>query len=228
MIEHIPNKVENAFFYFHSAGESSDEFQPFLKKMVHSLPNTYIWAGDGFISGAPLMEKNAHYGDSKENYWFMFPMQDASSQKSFIANSSAMGASLISAGSFMNYFVDQTAIRFNLPIEKIILSGFQHGSSLALAASMMRRKEPFKKVILFEPYLLEAYYLGKEIIGNETEVICIENKHIQERAYNWIGNNTTDEMIKFGLNVSSIVLERGEEKLDILMIDETIKIINEQ
>ena len=78
MIEHIPEKVDKAFLYFHSAGASSAETRAFLPLLIESLPNTYIWAGDGVISKSPLMRQGLHYGKDSKRYWFTFPMQDAS------------------------------------------------------------------------------------------------------------------------------------------------------
>ena len=225
MIEHIPQDVENVFLYLHSAGTNSIQLQPFLSILKSQLPNTYIWAGDGVISGSPSMEHGTFYGDSANRYWFMFPVQDSSSQESFDRNSEAMGASLLSAGAFLNRFIDQIKDRFNLSTKNIFLSGFQHGSCLALATSMMRKTDPFRYVILFEPYILESYYLQKEFIQKETTIICIENQYIRNRVKNWINIETDKEFEKYGLNVKSIVLKEGAEKLDMDMLNEAIKIL---
>jgi len=225
MIEHVPEKVRSAFIYLHSAGVDSQELAPFLPQLIEDLSNTYIWAGDGAISGSPLMNSGAYYGDGEKRYWFMFPMQDASSQKSFQQNSQAMGASLLCSGAFLNSFVDRIMERFDLPASKIVLSGFQHGSCLALAAAMMRKTEPYRFTILFEPYILEAYYLEKESIQAETTVVCIENKYMRKRVKDWLNIETDQEFKKFGMNVTSIVLNGEAEKIDAMMIDEAIKIV---
>jgi hypothetical protein len=52
MIEIIPNDVDTAFIYFHTARSTGDEIVPFLDELQTELPNTYIWAGDGYIEGA--------------------------------------------------------------------------------------------------------------------------------------------------------------------------------
>lgn len=223
MIEIIPEKVERAFLYFHSAGTNSVEFEPYLETVKRLLPNTYIWIGDGHISGSPLLYNNSYYGDSEERYWFMFPMQDASSRESFYQNREAMGASLMSAGSFVNSIVDQVKSRFNLSTDKITLSGFQHGSSLVLSTAMMRKNDPFKSIILFEPYLLEAFCFESEPILKETKVICVENSFIRNRTYNWLGIYTDAEFQKMGFEVKSIVTEEGDNKLDKLMVEEALK-----
>jgi predicted esterase len=225
MIEHIPKKVRSAFIYLHSAGVGSKELSPFLPKLIEDLPSTYIWAGDGVISGSPLMYNGAYYGDCDKRYWFMFPMQDASTPKSFQQHSEAMGASLLSSGAFLNSFVDRIMERFSLPTNKIVLSGFQHGSCLALAASMMRKTNPYRFTILFEPYILEGYYLEKESIQAETNVVCIENQYMRNRVKNWINIETDKEFKKFGMNVTSIVLDGEEEKIDAMMINEAVKIV---
>ena len=152
-------------------------------------------------------------------------MQDAATQKSFQQHSEAMGASLLSSGAFLNRFVDQIKEKFGLPTNRIVLSGFQHGSCLALTASMMRKTDPFSTTILFEPYILEGYYLEKEPVQAETTVVCIENQYMRNRVKNWINTETNKEFKKFGMNVISIVLDREEEKLDIIMIKEAVKVV---
>lgn len=222
MIEIIPDKIDNAFLYFHSAGNNSKEFKPFLEEFIEKMPNTYIWIGDGNISFSPLMFRGACYGDSDKKYWFMFPMQDASSQKSFLENNEAMGASLLSAGSFVNNLVDQIKNRYKLSADKIVLSGFQHGSSLALSSAMMRKHDPFKYVILFEPYLLEAYYLNNENIIKDTTIICVENNHIRNRTFKWIGIYTDIEFSKMGLKVKTVTVDKGDEKLNQKMVNSAL------
>ena len=227
MIEYVPERVHSAFLYLHSAGVDSKELAPFLPKLIDDLPNTYICAGDGVISSSPLMNSGTYYGDSDKRYWFMFPMQDATTQKSFQQHSEAMGASLLSSGAFLNRFVDQIKERFGLPTNKIVLSGFQHGSCLALTASMMRKTDPFITTILFEPYILEGYYLEKDPVQAETNVVCIENQCMRKQVQNWINVETDREFKKFGMNVTSIILDEGEEKLDIMMIKKAVKVLQE-
>ena len=94
MIEHIPGQVDRALLYFHSAGESAEQIRPFLPQLIEGLPTTYLWAGDGVISGTPLMRQGLYYGGGARRYWFTFPMQDASSPDSFAAHTEAMGAAL--------------------------------------------------------------------------------------------------------------------------------------
>ena len=227
MIECIPKTIKKAILYLHSAGTNSMELKPFLSKMEEELPDTYIWAGDGVICGSPLMNHRSFYGVSKKRYWFMFPMQDSSTQKSFYENKEPMGASLLSGGAFLNRYVDIIKKRFNIPTKNIVLAGLKHGSCLALTASMMRRDDPFSKVILFEPFLLESYYLKNEFIQKETEVICIENQFIRNKVKNWLNIDTNEELKKMGLNVKKIILNEGEEKLDMNMIDEAINILKQ-
>lgn len=225
MIEHIPKNIKNAFIYLHSADTNSKELKPFMTNLIEKLPNTYIWAGDGFISGSPLMNDGTFYGQAEKKYWFMFPMQDNCTENSFAVNSEAMGASLLSAGAFLNNIIDQIKNKYSLSADKIIISGFQHGSCLALASSMMRKDDPLKYVILFEPYILEGYYLQKEFIQKKTTVVCIENNHILKKVKNWIQIETSEEFKKYGMNIQSIILNEGEEKLDQSMFDEAIKIV---
>jgi predicted esterase len=227
MIEHVPGEVRSALLYLHSAGVDSKELSPFLPKLIEELPNTYIWAGDGLLSGSPLMNHGAYYGDSDRRYWFMFPMQDASTPKSFRQHSEAMGASLLSSGAFLNHLVDRIGEKLSLPTSKIVLSGFQHGSCLALSAAMMRKTNPYRFTVLFEPYILEGYYLEKENVQAETNVVCIENRYMRARVRNWIHIETHKEFKKFGMNVTSIVVDGEEEKLDALMIDEVAKIVQQ-
>ena len=175
MIEYIPDRVDQALLYFHSAGTSAEEIQPFLSGLIENLPNTYIWAGDGVISQSPLMRQGLHYGTSSKHYWFTFPMQDASSPESFAAYVEAMGATLTCAGAYVNVLVDQILARFHLGAEQVVLCGIQHGSCLALAAAMMRVDDPYAVTILIEPYILEGYYLKDELQKPQTTVICLEN-----------------------------------------------------
>ena len=149
MIEQISEQVNNAFLYFHSAGKSSDEIKPFIPELLESLPNTYIWAGDGVISGSPLMRQGLHYGNDTKRYWFTFPMQDASSPESFASNIEAMGATLTCGGAYVNALVDQIMTRFQIMAKNVILCGFQHGSCIALAASMIRINLPSYSSLIF-------------------------------------------------------------------------------
>ncbi len=192
MIEHIPEQVNAAFLYFHSAGTSSDEFAPFLPHLVEQLPNTYIWAGDGVIGRSPLMHQGSHYANDTKRYWFTFPMQDASSPESFAANTEAMGAVLTCAGCYVNALTDQVMARFQLPAERVVLSGFQHGSCVALAAAMVRRDDPYTLAIIFEPYILEGYYLKDEQSLPATTVVCIDNQHIRQRTIKWLQFDTVE------------------------------------
>ncbi len=225
MIEHIPEQVKNAFLFFHSAGESSAQFKPFLPHLIDCLPNTYLWAGDGVISGSPLMRQGLHYGPDPRRYWFTFPMQDASSPESFAQHREAMGATLLCSGAYINALADQIMERFGLAAEDVVLAGFQHGSSAALSASMMRRGDPYAFTILFEPYILEAYYLQQEAALPPTTVVCIDNEHIRTRTQQWIHIETDREFQSYGMNTRRITLEGGSDDLDAAMMEEAIKIL---
>lgn len=227
MIEIIPENVKGAFIYFHSAGQTSEELRPFLEIIRTGLPDTYIWAGDGFISDSPLMFQGANYGNSAKRYWFMFPMQDACTGESFRKNKEAMGASLLSAGAFANNMIDQIRKRFDLSGDSIILSGFQHGSSLALATAMMRTADPFKYAVLFEPFLLEAYYLDKEAVNRTTEILCVDNEHIRKRTYGWFGLNTDEKFGEMGMTVRSFTVRGGDDTLSPAMMESACRFIRE-
>lgn len=225
MIEHIPEHVETALLYFHSAGTTSDEFAPFLPHFIESLPHTYIWAGDGVISGSPLMRQGMHYGNAQKRYWFTFPMQDASSPESFAANVEAMGATLMCGGAYVNALVDQVMPRFALTADKVVLCGFQHGGCIALAAAMLRIHDPFTFTILLEPYLLEAYYLKDETTLPKTTVVCIENQHIRERTRNWLHVETDQELQSYGIATQQITVHDGGDAVDADMMNEVIRIM---
>lgn len=227
MIEHVPQQVETAFLYFHSAGVTSDELKPFLPQLIESLPNTYIWAGDGVIGGAPLMRQGLHYAHDPKRYWFTFPMQDASSPESFASHVEAMGAALSCAGAYVNALVDQIMARFQFPASKVVLAGFQHGSCVALAASMMRKNDPHAACILFEPYILESYYLKTEAPLPGTIVVCIDNQHIRQRTWNWIHIETDKVFQSYGMNVQAITVEAGGDHLDAAMMEEAIQIMKQ-
>jgi predicted esterase len=225
MIEHIPEHVKTALLYFHSAGTTSDEFAPFLAQFTEQLPTTYLWAGDGVISGSPLMRHGGHYGNAPKRYWFTFPMQDASTQESFAANTEAMGAALMCGGAYVNALVDQVMARFKLTAGKIVLCGFQHGGCLALSTSMMRIHDPFAFTILLEPYLLEAYYLKDEDTLPNTTVVCIENQHIRERTRNWLHVETEQELQSYGIATKQITVADGGDAVDAPMMNEVINIV---
>lgn len=225
MIEHIPEQVDNAWLYFHSAGESSEQIRPFLPRLIECLPTTYLWAGDGVISGSPLMRQGLHYGDDAKRYWFTFPMQDASSPESFAGHVEAMGATLSCGGAYVNALADQIMARFGISAGKVVLCGFQHGGCIALAASMMRKKDPYAVTIVFEPYLLEAYYLQHEADLPPTKVVCIDNQHIRNRTRAWMNIETDQEFQSYGMVTQSITLEDGGDNLDAAMMEEAIKIM---
>jgi predicted esterase len=225
MIEHIPEQVENALLYFHSAGVSSEQLRPFLPDLIAGLPRTYLWAGDGVISGSPLMRQGLHYGEDARRYWFTFPMQDASSPESFARHVEAMGAALSCGGAYVNALADQIMARFRLPARRVILCGFQHGSSIALSAAMLRRKDPYALTILFEPYILEAYYLKEEANLPRTTVVCIDNEHIRARTRAWINIETDREFQSFGMVTRAITVKGGGDPLDAAMMQAAIQVV---
>lgn len=225
MIEHIPRQVNSALLYFHSAGTSSEEIIHFLPHLAESLPHTYIWAGDGVISKSPLMRQGLFYGEDAKHYWFTFPMQDASSPESFANNVEAMGATLSCAGAYVNALADQIMERFHIPAKQVILSGFQHGSCVALAASMLRLYDPYAFTILFEPYILESYYLKDELSLPKTTVYCIDNQHIRTRTQNWMQVETDKQFASYGIAVQNITVAEGDDHLNEAMVNETIKIV---
>ena len=225
MFEHIPEQVNSAFLYFHSAGTTSAEIEPFLPLLLENLPSTYIWAGDGVIGGSPLMRQGLHYGNDPKRYWFTFPMQDASSPESFASHTEAMGAALTCAGAYVNALVDQIMARFQLAAKNVVLCGFQHGSCAVLAASMIRLHDPYRFTILLEPYLLESYYLKDELTLPATTVICIDNQHIRQRTRDWINIETDKEFRTYGIVTQQITALEGGDNLDSLMMNEALKIV---
>ncbi|MBN1965116.1 MAG: hypothetical protein JW910_10750 [Anaerolineae bacterium] len=225
MIEHIPAQVHSALLYFHSAGESGAQFEPFLPQWIERLPNTYLWAGDGVISGSPLMRQGSHYGEDDRRYWFTFPMQDACSQESFAAHIEAMGATLTCGAAYVNRIADQVMARFQLPAANLVLCGFQHGGSMALAASMLRKHDPYACAIVFEPYLLEAYYLQHEDNLPPTTVVCIDNAAIHQRTCEWLKAETTEVLRSYGINIRQITVATGDDRLDTAMMSEAIRIM---
>ncbi len=227
MIEQVPQQIDNALLYFHSAGVTSAEIEPFLPRLIQKLPNTYLWAGDGVMSGAPLMRQGMQYGSDPKHYWFSFPMQDASSPESFAANVEAMGATVSCAGAYVNALTDQVMARFSRPAKRVVLAGFQHGSCVALAAAMLRRSDPYAFTLLLEPYLLEAYYLRDEAVKPATTVVCIDNQQIRNRTRQWLGIETDREFAGFGINTRAITVASSSDKLDSAMIDQAVKIMYE-
>lgn len=228
MIEHIPEHVENALLYFHSAGTSSAQITPFVPKLIQHLPHTYIWAGDGVISDSPLMRQGLYYGhDTAKRYWFTFPMQDASSAESFASHIEAMGATLTCAGAYVNALADQIMARFQLTAQNVVLCGFQHGSCVALAAAMLRIHDPYAMAILFEPFLLESYYLKEERTLPKTTVVCIDNQHIRARTQNWLHLGTDEVFQSYGMVTQRITVNGGDDTLDAQMMQEAIILLKQ-
>ena len=55
MVEIIPGKLKTTLIHIHSTDTNSDESKPSINMRKKELRSTYIWAGDGFLSGLPLM-----------------------------------------------------------------------------------------------------------------------------------------------------------------------------
>lgn len=218
MIEHIPERVDRALLYLHSARASSAQLRPFLPLLIEGLPNTYIWAGDGVIGGAPQMRQGLRYGGDGPRFWFTFPMQDAATPESFAVNVEAMGATLACCGAYVNAMADQVMARFGIPAQRVVLAGFQHGSCAALAAAMVRFGDPYAVTVLFEPYALETYYLKDELALPPTTVYCIENEHIRARTRNWIGIETDVVLGSYGIATQQITVPGGGDALDEAMV----------
>ncbi len=223
MIEIIPTKMDSALILLHSADHNANQFLPFIEFLQEKLPNTYIVAEDGPIAGSPVVQDGMFYGNADKRYWFMFPMKDACSKESFIHNKVAQGASLMSAASYLNNYIDSLSKKISVPHENIVLCGFQHGSCVALSAAMMKRNKTFKKVILIQPYLLEALYLEDEHITDTTKVICIENEYMRKKTYDWIQIYTDEEMRKLKLNIESVITKNGSEEITKEILQEVVK-----
>ncbi len=226
MIEIIPNSVDSAFLYFHTRRSSGAEIAPFLGEIQKELPATYVWAGDGPIEGKlddPQMGRTVNHGTSPERYWFVFPMQ-SSTKEGFETAREAMGAVLATSGGYANVLVDQLKARFKLPASRIVLCGHQHGACVALATAMMRRDDPFKSVILFDPWPLETLYLQNEGGLPQTKVVCIDNLWVRDRE-NQRGNEMPLYQVfqAYGMNAEGITLPQGEGVPDGFMFREAMR-----
>jgi hypothetical protein len=181
MIEITPKVVDTAFLYFHTRCSSGNEIAPFADFLRKELPNMYVWAGDGPIEGEiqdPVMGKAVAYDSaSSQRYWFVFPMQ-SSTAEDFSAATGAMGAVLATSGGYVNQFVDQVIARFQISTSRVVLCGHQHGACVALAAAMMRRADPFKLAVLFDPWPLETLYTrySKNMESTPTASPCPSDK----------------------------------------------------
>ncbi len=226
MIEIIPEKIDSAFLYFHTRRSCGDEMAAFLPDLRRELPSTYLWAGDGPIEGKtddPIMRGAVNHGTSSERYWFVFPMQ-TSTAEAFQAASEAMGAVLATAGGYANALADQIMARFQLPAERVVLCGHQHGACVALAAAMMRRDDPFKLTILFDPWLLETLYLKNEEDLPQTKVLCIDNLWVRERERQRGAEKPLFQAFQqYGMNAEGITLTEGEGKPDGFMFREAVQ-----
>jgi hypothetical protein len=226
MIESIPEKIDAAFLYFHTRRSAGDEITPYLEEIQKEMPTTYLWAGDGPIEGKlddPVMGRAVNHGITSEHYWFVFPKQ-GSTAEAFQAASEAMGAVLVTAGGYANALVDQTKARFHLPASRVILCGHQHGACLALASAMMRREDPFKLTILFDPWPLETLYLQNEHELPQTKVICIDNLWVRERERQRGATKPLYQVFQqYGMNTEGVTLAEGEDKPDEHMFREAVK-----
>ena len=158
MIEHIPERVDRALLYLHSARASSAQLRPFLPLLIEGLPNTYIWAGDGVIGGAPQMRQGLRYGGDGPRFWFTFPMQDAATPESFAVNVEAMGATLACCGAYVNAMADQLMARFGIPAQRVVLAGLLHGSCASPSAALAPFLPPFVVTVPFVPFPPATYH----------------------------------------------------------------------
>jgi predicted esterase len=227
MIEHVPEKVENALIYFHTAGCNGDEIVPFIKELKRELPTTYIWSADGYIGGSSQMGKDLVYGGNDGRYWFTFPMQDSASAESYRANIEAMGAVLACCGAYINAFIDGIIRRFDLSAKAVVLCGHQHGSCAALAAAMVRKRDPYQTVILFDPYPLETYYLKEERDLPLTKVVCVDTVGLRERNKKWLDEEVDRLFQCYGMNTETVTLTEGGGTVDAAMFREAIKYVKE-
>lgn len=226
MVEIIPQVIDTAFFYFHTRCSTGDEIAPFVDDIQKALPTTYIWAGDGCIDGQaddPVMGKTVRYGTSSQRYWFVFPMH-SSTPEGFAAATEAMGAVLATSGGYVNDFVEQVLARFQLPASRVVLCGHQHGACVALAATMLRRVQPFALAVLFDPWPLETLYLQHEQELPATKVVCIDNQWVRERERQ---RGATTELYQvfrgYGIRAEGITLSEGQGKPDGPMFREAIR-----
>jgi predicted esterase len=226
MVEVVPDRIENLFLYFHGAAASGEEIAPFRTRLMEALPATYIWAGDGPISPQPMMRKGMEYSSGPTRFWFAFPMQDTGVD-GFQANVEGMGASLSTCGAYVNAMVDQMVTKHRVPSSKVVLCGHQHGSCVALAASMMRKRDPFWMTILLDPFPLECYYLKDEGPLPKTEVVCIDNPWSRARDLSMLNAKTHETFESYGMKVRSIHLEGGGSKVHDLMFQAAAKCMKE-
>ena len=226
MIESIPETVDSAFLYFHTHRSTGDELTSFLPELQRKLPQTYLRAGDGPIEGKnddPIMGRATTYGTSRERFWFVFPMQ-SSTKEAFVAATEAMGAVLLTCGSYINLLADEVMNRFHLPASRVVLCGHQHGACAALAAAMLRREDPFGLTILFDPWQLETLYLQKERDLPHTQVVCIDNEWARERERQRGANVPLYQIFQdYGMNAEGITLPQGEGKPDEFMFREAAR-----
>lgn len=226
MIEIIPNTVETALLYFHTRCSSGDEIAPFVEELRGGLPNTYIWAGDGCIEGQaadPVMRRAVSYGASARRYWFVFPIQESTSE-AFASAVEAMGAVLATSGGYANAMADQVMARFQIPARRVVLCGHQHGSCVALAAAMMRRRDPFSLAVLFDPWPLEALYLRHEHDLPQTKVVCVDNRWAREREkQRGVEAPLYQVFRQYGINAEGVTLEEGAGRPDAHMFREAMR-----
>jgi hypothetical protein len=225
MIEIVPDQVDTAFIYFHTARSTGAEIVPFLDELQAEMPHAYIWAGDGAIEGseAPLMGQAVNYASSLQRYWFVFPMQ-GSGNEDFANAIEPVGAVLVSCGGYINTFVDQVIARFHIPASRVVLCGHQHGACVALAAAMMRREDPFTLTVLFDPWPLEAYYLQYEHNLPDTKVVCVDNLWVREREKQRGAETELYKVLRsYGIQAEGGTLPAGNAKPDELMFREAVR-----
>lgn len=225
MLEIVPDVVDTAFLYFHTRCSTGDELAPFADEIRQALPNTYLWAGDGVIEGEndPVMRNAVNYGTSAHRFWFVFPMHGSQPQD-FAAATEAMGAVLVTCGGHINAWVDQVMARFQLPASRVVLCGHQHGACAALAAAMMRRRQPFALTVLFDPWPLEAFYLQHERPFPSTRVVCVDNLWVRERERQRGAEMELYKVFRqYGIQAESVTLPEGEGQPDVHMFREAVR-----
>lgn len=209
-------KVKQAFFYFHTAKRDGSEINPFVEKLIQRLPDTYIWAGDGFISGSALMGSNLAFNGEGERFWFNFPAQedDKYATDFFQRNVTAMGAVLTCCGVYINAFIDEKLKQLGLCAKDAVLCGYRHGSCAALAAAMVRKNDPFPLSILLNPFPLEMYYLRIENNLPSTKVLCVDTEFTRTEQMRISGDEATDQLFRqYGINAELVLSNDTQDPL---------------
>jgi hypothetical protein len=120
--------------------------------------------------------------------------------------------------------VDPILTRFQIPASHVVLCGHQHGACAALAAAMLRRRDPLALTVLFDPWPLESYYLQHEQPFPPTRVVCVDDLWVRERERQRGAEMELYKVFRqYGIDAEGVTLPEGRGKPDVHKFREAIR-----